>query len=69
MGVTQQALLAIMTSSLLLLSVHHHQERWQIGDERSLRRQEDLILCFTKCVFSRQSNRNADSRVFNTCSE
>ena len=42
-GITQQAYLAIMTSLLLLLFVHHHQDRWQIGDEKSLKKQDDRI--------------------------
>lgn len=42
-GITQQAYLAIMTSLLLLLFVHRHQDRWQIGDEKSLKKQDERI--------------------------
>lgn len=43
-GITQQALLAIMTSLLLLLFAHHHQEQWQIRDEKSFKKQERRIM-------------------------
>ena len=32
-----------MTSLLLLLFAHRHQDRWQIGDEKSLKKQSDRI--------------------------
>ncbi|MDP5209448.1 transposase [Microbulbifer sp. 2205BS26-8] len=42
-GISAQAWLAIMTSLLLLMFAHHHQDRWQIGDEKSLKKQPDRI--------------------------
>ncbi|MDP5210906.1 transposase [Microbulbifer sp. 2205BS26-8] len=42
-GITQQALLAIMTSLLLLLFAHHHQGHWKIVDEKSLKKQDARI--------------------------
>lgn len=42
-GLAAQAWLAIMTSLLLLMFVQRHQNRWQIGDEKSLKKQSDRI--------------------------
>lgn len=42
-GLAAQAWLAIMTSLLLLMFVHRHQDRWEIGDEKSLNKQSDRI--------------------------
>lgn len=42
-GITQQAHLAIMTSLLLLMFMHRHHQRWGIGDEKSLKKQEHRL--------------------------
>ena len=39
-GICQQAWLAIMTSLLLRMFSHHHEQRWGIGDEKSQAKQE-----------------------------
>ncbi|MDP5209570.1 hypothetical protein [Microbulbifer sp. 2205BS26-8] len=42
-GLTAQAWAAIMTSLLLLMFVHRRQDSWQMGDEKSLKKQSDRI--------------------------
>lgn len=43
-GIQQQALLASMTSLLLLLFTHRHQAQWAIEDEKSLKKQDARIV-------------------------
>lgn len=42
-GIRMQALLAIVTSLLVMMLIDHHQDNWGIGDEKSLEKQKQRL--------------------------